>query len=312
MVIELLKQCSESKTIYKLDGVKTTEKKPSERLIDVQVEDKAVLVVIDPRDHIEAEANTEELLLLAESAGVLIVEEMHVHRDNPNPTHYLGKGQAEDLFILVQSCEANVVIFGDDLSPTQQRNIEDATKARVVDRTQLILDIFAQRARTSEGKIQVELAQLEYLLPRLSGKGISMSRVGGASAGGVATRGPGETKLETDRRHVRKRISQLKDELEEVVKHRSVQNKARQKLLVPGAAYEGTTDSERFFRFLVHRLERRSVKDYPELVRLAVDEVKARCSYTSLTFLLSNGNYLIGYRDCAKLFPLRLTYTATQ
>lgn len=243
MVIVLSKQCSESKTISKLNGANITEQISNDRLIDNESTDKAVLVVIDPRDQFEADANSEELRLLAESAGVQIVDEMHVHRDIPNGRHYLGKGQAEDLFLLVQSSEVDIIIFGEELSPKQQRNLEDITKARIVDRTQLILDIFAQRARTSEGKIQVELAQLQYLLPRLTGKGIAMSRVGGASSGGVATRGPGETKLETDRRRIRVHIEALKDELEEVVKHRTVQNKARQRLMVSGAALVGYTSA---------------------------------------------------------------------
>lgn len=199
-------------------------------------------MIADPRDTREADANTEELRLLAESADVQVVDEMHVRRQYPDPRFYIGSGNAEDAYLRVQDTEANVVIVGADLSPTQQRNIEKATTVKVVDRTQLILDIFAQRARTSEGKLQVELAQLKYLLPRLSGKGIAMSRVGGGSAG-VATRGPGETKLETDRRRVRDRISVLNDELEDVVKHRAIQNKSRKQLFVPSAALVGYTSA---------------------------------------------------------------------
>ena len=205
--------------------------------------DKAILVVVDPRNADGAEANTEELRLLLASAGVGIVDEMHVRRTSPDPRYFIGKGNAEEAYVRVQDREASVVVVGEDLSPTQQRNLEDAATVRVVDRTQLILDIFAQRAHTSEGKLQVELAQLQYLLPRLSGKGIEMSRVGGGSAGGIATRGPGETKLETDRRRVRTRIANVKDELEAVVKHRAVQHKARRNLLVPCAAVVGYTSA---------------------------------------------------------------------
>ncbi|MCE5315266.1 MAG: GTPase HflX [Armatimonadota bacterium] len=204
--------------------------------------DKALLVVIDPKDNWEADANTEELRELVDSAGIEIVDEMHIRRDNPDPRFYIGKGNAEEAFMRVQDSDADVVIIGEDLSPTQQRNLSDATRVEVVDRTQLILDIFAQRARTSEGNLQVELAQLKYLLPRLTGKGTAMSRIGGGS-GGIATRGPGETKLETDRRRVRKRISVLQDELDEVVQHRKVQNKSRKKMLVPGAALVGYTSA---------------------------------------------------------------------
>lgn len=201
------------------------------------------MVVADPRDSREADANTEELRLLAESADVQVVDEMHVRRQYPDTRFYIGSGNADDAYVRVQDSEANVVIVGADLTPSQQRNLETTTTVKVVDRTQLILDIFARRARTSEGKLQVELAQLQYLLPRLSGKGIAMSRVGGASAGGVATRGPGETKLETDRRRVRDRIAVLKDELEAVVKHRAIQNKSRKQLSVPSAALVGYTSA---------------------------------------------------------------------
>jgi len=168
---------------------------------------------------------------------------MHIRRLHPDSRYFIGSGNAEDAFVRVQGCEANVVIVGADLSPSQQRNLEKTTMVGVVDRTQLILDIFAQRARTSEGKLQVELAQLKYLLPRLTGKGIAMSRVGGGSAGGLATRGPGETKLETDRRRVRDRISVLNDELEAVVKRRTLQSKARKQLLAPSAALVGYTSA---------------------------------------------------------------------
>jgi len=168
---------------------------------------------------------------------------MHIRRLHPDSRYFIGSGNAEDAFVRVQGCEANVVIVGADLSPSQQRNLEKTTTVGVVDRTQLILDIFAQRARTSEGKLQVELAQLKYLLPRLTGKGIAMSRVGGGSAGGLATRGPGETKLETDRRRVRDRISVLNDELEAVVKRRTLQSKARKQLLAPSAALVGYTSA---------------------------------------------------------------------
>lgn len=209
----------------------------------MEIEDKALLIVVDPRDNSETDANTEELRLLAESAGVQIVDEMHVRRAFPDARFYIGPGNAEEAFMRVQESGANVALVGVDLSPTQQRNIEKSIKVGVVDRTQLILDIFAQRARTKEGQIQVELAQLQYLLPRLSGKGIEMSRVGGGSAGGVATRGPGETKLETDRRVVRHRVSVLKNDLEDVKKHRSVQKQSRNRILIPSAALVGYTSA---------------------------------------------------------------------
>lgn len=212
-------------------------------LNEISTTDKALLVVIDPKGNWEADANTEELRELVDSAGIEIVDEMHIRRDDPDPRYYIGKGNAEEAYLRVTDADASVVIIGEDLSPTQQRNLSDATKCEVIDRTQLILDIFAQRARTSEGNLQVELAQLQYLLPRLTGQGTSMSRIGGGSAGGIATRGPGETKLETDRRRVRKRISILRHELDGVVQHRKVQKRSRRKLMVPNASLVGYTSA---------------------------------------------------------------------
>jgi len=217
-----------------------------------QVEDreKAVLLIVETRagaeldsgENVPSEANAEELRMLADSAGVELVDEMRAQRRSPDPRYHVGRGSADELAVRVDDSGADVVIVGRDLTPSQQRNLEDVCGTRVVDRSQLILDIFARRARTSEGKIQVELAQLQYLLPRLTGRGIEMSRIGGGKSG-VATRGPGETKLETDRRRVRSRISVLKKELEEVVKHRTVQKRLRERLNLPRAALVGYTSA---------------------------------------------------------------------
>jgi GTPase len=176
---------------------------------------------------------------LAASAGAKVVGEFHQRRAKPDPAYFIGHGRAEELYEEVQDTAATVVISGDDLSPTQQRNLEDVVTIRVIDRTQLILDIFAQRAHTKEGKLQVELAQLTYLLPRLTGRGLDMTRLGG----GIGTRGPGETKLEVDRRRIRGRISDLGDELQEVVQRRAVQKQARRKLAFPSAALVGYTSA---------------------------------------------------------------------
>ena len=196
-------------------------------------------MALDPPHAEESEWASEELRELAESAGVQVVGEFHQRRSRPDPAYLIGHGKAEELYEEVQELGATVVIFGEDLNPTQQRNVENTVLVRVIDRTQLILDIFAQRAHTKEGKLQVELAQLAYLLPKLTGRGVEMTRLGG----GVGTRGPGETKLEVDRRRIRARITDLEDDLKEVVQRRSVQKQARSKLPFPSAALVGYTSA---------------------------------------------------------------------
>ena len=151
----------------------------------------------------------EELCELAKTAGVEVVGYAVQNRAAPDSATYMGEGKLEELANAIEQLEADVVIFDDELSPVQVRNISDKLDIKVLDRTSLILDIFAMRAATKEGKIQVELAQLRYMLPRLTGMGGALSRLGG----GIGTRGPGETKLETDRRHIRRRIEFLSDEL---------------------------------------------------------------------------------------------------
>ncbi|MFN3699499.1 MAG: GTPase HflX, partial [Dictyoglomus sp.] len=164
----------------------------------------------------------EELQLLSKTAGVK-VQKVLLFSGEPDPSSFLRSGKLEELRRLVLENNTDVVIFNNNLSPVQLRNIEGFIPAKIIDRTMLILDIFAQHARTREGKIQVELAQLEYLLPRLAGRGETLSRLGG----GIGTRGPGETKLEIDRRKIKKRIYALRKELEEVRKEREIQRKKR-------------------------------------------------------------------------------------
>lgn len=205
----------------------------------VEERDRALLIVVDPPDLGLEEWNTEELKELLSSADADLVGEYHLHRSRPDPVYYIGSGNAQEAYEQVQSDEATVVIVGEDLSPRQQRQLENIMTVKVIDRTQLILDIFAQRAHTKEGKLQVELAQLKYLLPRLSGRGASMSRLGG----GIGTRGPGETKLESDRRRIRERIRDVTDELDEVRQHRNIQKIARRKLPFPSAALVGYTSA---------------------------------------------------------------------
>jgi GTP-binding protein HflX len=168
-----------------------------------------------------------------------MADEMHLRRSHPDPAYFIGRGNALELYQTVQDAQVTVAVVGADLTPTQQRNLAETLTVRVVDRTQLILDIFAQRAHTKEGKLQVELAQLNYLLPRLTGRGAAMSRLGG----GIGTRGPGETKLESDRRRIRAHISDLAAELDEVRQHRSVQRAGRRRLPFPSATLVGYTSA---------------------------------------------------------------------
>lgn len=180
-----------------------------------------------------------ELATLARSAGGEVVEQTIQSRPKADAATLVGSGKVEELTASVQSLEADVVIFDNDLSPSQQRNLEKALETRVIDRTQLILDIFARRARTREGHLQVELAQLSYLLPRLMGKGLAMSRLGG----GIGTRGPGETKLETDRRKIRQRIQTIEKSLESVRAGRGIQRSQRQAVPLATTALVGYTNA---------------------------------------------------------------------
>ncbi len=165
-------------------------------------------------------------------------------RSVPDPALYIGRGKAATIAQLAEELEAGLVIFDQELAPAQQRNLEEMIPCKIIDRTQLILDIFARRAETKEGKIQVELAQLEYLLPRLIGHGVLMSRLGGSAAGGIgARRGPGETKLEVDRRRIRDRIAKLKRDLDAVKRHRETQRQRRISNEVPTAAIVGYTNA---------------------------------------------------------------------
>ncbi|MDF2039829.1 GTPase HflX [Cytobacillus oceanisediminis] len=171
------------------------------------------------------EYSMEELESLTETANGKVLASVTQKRERVHPSTYIGKGKVEELAALQEEMEADIIIFNDELSPSQVRNLSADLDARVIDRTQLILDIFAQRARSKEGKLQVELAQLQYLLPRLSGQGVQLSRLGG----GIGTRGPGETKLESDRRHIRRRIDDIKAQLSVIVQHRDRYRERRKK-----------------------------------------------------------------------------------
>ncbi|MFE4521160.1 GTPase HflX [Cytobacillus firmus] len=171
------------------------------------------------------EYSMEELESLTETASGKVLASVTQKRDRVHPSTYIGKGKVEELAALQEEMEADIIIFNDELSPSQVRNLSADLDARIIDRTQLILDIFAQRARSKEGKLQVELAQLQYLLPRLSGQGVQLSRLGA----GIGTRGPGETKLESDRRHIRRRIDDIKIQLSVIVQHRDRYRERRKK-----------------------------------------------------------------------------------
>lgn len=198
---------------------------------------KAVLVCVDTGEF-DAEISIAELGELARSANAEVVGEMIQKKTSYDSATCMGSGRLEELREQLPLLEAEIVIFDHELTGVQVRNIEEILEVRVIDRTTLILDIFAQRARTKEGKLQVELAQQKYRLPRLIGLGTALSRLGG----GIGTRGPGETKLETDKRHIRKRISYLEDELEELKKHRNFSRSRRKKDGVLCAAIVGYTN----------------------------------------------------------------------
>jgi GTPase len=185
------------------------------------------------------EESLEELKALADTAGAAVEETVIQARPAPDAATLIGSGKVEELSNLVARLKADVVLFDSELTPTQQRNLENALHCKILDRTQLILDIFARRARTREGQLQVELAQLNYLLPRLTGRGVEMSRLGG----GIGTRGPGETQLETDRRKIHGRIKKLSDELEHVRTGRSTQRRQRQSVPLETIALVGYTNA---------------------------------------------------------------------
>jgi len=200
------------------------------------------LVAVAPKgraDSWPAEDSIGELTQLADTAGASVVGKLIQRLPIPSKTYYLGRGKLDELISLKDSTGYDVVIFDDELSPLQQRNLEEALQVKVIDRAALILDIFARRARSHEGQLQVELAQHQYLLPRLAGQWSHLERLGG----GIGTRGPGELQLETDRRLIRQKIHRLKAQIEGVRKHRRLQREQRQKSGIPVVALVGYTNS---------------------------------------------------------------------
>ena len=207
------------------------------------MQERAILVGLNAdcfkKEQTATEETLEELEALLETAGGFCTAKVLQNRHTPDAHSFIGEGKAQEVRMLAEATQSNMIIFDNELSPGNIRALEEITGCTVLDRSALILDIFAQRARTREGRLQVELAQYQYLLPRLSGMGHSLSRQGG----GIGTRGPGESKLESDRRHIRERINRLEEELEQVRKVRSVQRERRLKNSVPVVAIVGYTNA---------------------------------------------------------------------
>lgn len=204
-----------------------------------EAEERVILVAVRKSDRENTEQSLDELCELASTAGAVTVARVIQNLDNFNPSTYIGKGKIDEIKELIIEYDATGIICDDELSPAQMNNLSDALEIKVMDRTLLILDIFAARANTNEGKIQVELAQLRYRSSRLSGFGNALSRLGG----GIGTRGPGETKLEMDRRTIHERIGQLKHELEAVVTHRELTRSQRSRSNIPVVAIVGYTNA---------------------------------------------------------------------
>lgn len=205
-----------------------------------QAQERVILVGIETNENEGMiESYLDELEELAETAGAISVGRLVQKRDGIHPKHYLGKGKVSELQAVIDELDATGIICDDELSPAQLKNLNDMLETKVMDRTMLILDIFAGRANSKEGKIQVELAQLKYRMSRLTGIGISMSRLGG----GIGTRGPGEKKLETDRRILRERVAELNRELNEIEKHRSTLRGQRNKNGIPIISIVGYTNA---------------------------------------------------------------------
>lgn len=239
-----------------------------------QVLTRALLVSVDTGDF-DAKSSLDELFELAKSAGADPIASVEQKLSHIEPATCVGSGKLTEISEFCKNEEIELLIFDLELSPVQIRNIEDATDTRTIDRTMLILDIFAQRARSKEGKLQVELAQLKYMLPRLTGKGVEMSRLGG----GIGTRGPGETKLETDKRHIRRKMETLKLQLKDVEQHRSQLRARRKKDNVITVAIVGYTNAGK--STLMNFLTQAGV--------LAQDKLFATLDPTSRALKLPNG-----------------------
>lgn len=244
-----------------------------------EVEERLILVGVSTSDGDDTAESIDELEELIKTAGGCVVGKVIQNRENPHPGTYLGKGKIEEVRELLLELDATGVVCDDELSPSQLKNLEDMLQAKVMDRTIIILDIFAQRATSKEGKIQVELAQLKYRATRLVGMRNSLSRLGG----GIGTKGPGEKKLEMDRRLIRDRISQLKSELEEVKRSRETSRELRSQSTIPVVAIVGYTNAGK--STLLNRLTNAGV--------LAEDKLFATLDPTTRNLVLPSGQQLL-------------------
>jgi GTP-binding protein HflX len=246
--------------------------------------DRTILVhlMIGSREKTDAIESMAELEDLAGAAGAQIVQKVFQTRSSPDARTFIGEGKVDEIKSILNETGANLVLFDQDIKPSQQRSLEQALDTRVIDRTQLILDIFAQRARSNEGKMQVELAQLNYLLPRLTGKGKALSRLGG----GIGTRGPGETKLETDRRRIEARIARIRRDVKAIAKRRAGQRRSRKESLVPLAALVGYTSVGKTTLF--NRLAGESAFTSPQLFATLDPLVRRASLPDGLPYFLSD------------------------
>ena len=239
-----------------------------------QEKEKALLVSVDTGEF-DAEVSIDELEELAHTAGAEVLGKLIQKRERPEAATFVGAGKLAEIIAFCSAQDVDLLIFDSELTPSQQRNLEKLTGVRVIDRTMLILDIFAARARTGEGKLQVELAQLKYSLPRLAGQGQSLSRLGG----GIGTRGPGESKLESDRRHINRRIQKLEEQLHELEKRRDLLRRRRRKDGVQSVAIVGYTNAGK--STLMNALTKAGV--------LAEDKLFATLDPTSRALTLPDG-----------------------
>ena len=249
-------------------------------MIDLKkLEEKVILTAVCSGNEEETAASLQELAALVSTAGAKTVGILVQNRESVHPGTYLGKGKTEELRELIRQQEATGIVCDDELSPAQLNNLEEALETKVMDRTMVILDIFAARAATREGKIQVELAQLRYRAARLTGMGRSMSRLGG----GIGTRGPGEKKLETDRRMIHRRIAQLKEDLAEVKRHREVTRQQRERDFALRAAIVGYTNAGK--STLLNRLTGAGI--------LAEDKLFATLDPTTRSYVMEDGQKIL-------------------